>query len=130
MNVAMMLVVVFSLGHQRLDFLRLRGVTAAVRHAAVVERPAAAARADDLRVQTLFERIFRYGKIGSISGLGEHRGREAQQQHERRRRGRATSGDGNLAIAKAKVRSGSNTMPIPMAITAKPSQIQLTSGLT
>ena len=39
------------------------------------------------------------------------------------------SGAGNFAMAKANVRSGSSTMPVPMAITAKPSQIQLTSGL-
>ena len=41
----------------------------------------------------------------------------------------ATSGAGNFAIANANVRSGSRTMPVPSAMTAKPSQIQFTSGL-
>ena len=41
-----------------------------------------------------------------------------------------TAPSGIFATANANARSGKSAMPVPIAITAKPNQIQLTSGLT
>ena len=63
-----------------------------------------------------------------LAVLRQQRRRQQQQQQQQRRRRRRRPG--TFAAANANAVSGSSARPVPSAITPKPSQIQLTSGLT